>query len=345
MYLIGLDPGDPLISSQKPFRIKNDMWLLFGVTVLLLGAMIFTVLRLVKQSEEHVDSVKGIKIKIARANLRPDEGEADIALKRMIDENPYRTELKFQHWDLTKANMKTIGKLDTLTELSLSDCTFKDSWLRYISHLPLTALDLAGTVVTDDAMKYVAKMRTLTKLEIYDTGISGKAIEILEPLSPTLTHLSLNVSSLSDDEMRHLENFTNLTHLNMNGTSITAEGCESIAKLQNLQEIDLGRTKISKVGLEKLSVLPRLNDLRMKGCSVDDDMASALLKFPGLVHLELNDNDVSDKTLDGLSKMTSLQILGVRDNKRITPAAVARFRKAKPSCGITSGTKDRSDIL
>ena len=321
------------------------MWLLFGVTVFLLGAMIFTVLRLVKQSEEHVDSVKGIKIKIATANLRPDVGEADIALKKIIDENPYRTELQFQHWDLTKDNMKSIGKLDTLTDLSLSDCTFKDSWLRYITHLPLDALDLAGTVVTDDGMKYVAKMKTLKKLEIYDTGISGKALEILEPLSPNLTHLSVNGTSLSDEDMQHLEKFTNLTQLNMNGTFITAKGCESIAKLQNLREIDLGRTKISKLGLEKLSALPHLNDLRLKGCSMDDDMASALFKFPGLIHIELNDNDLTDKTLDSLSKMKTLQNLGVRDNKRITPAAVARFRKAKPDCGITSGIKDRSDML
>jgi len=344
MYLVE-HSGDLFISAEKPFRIKNDMWLLLGVTVLLLGAMIFTVLRLVQQSEEHVDSVKSIKIKVDRANLRPDEGEGDIALKKIIDEDPYRTELQFQHWDLTKDNMKTIGKLETLTRLSLSDCTFKDSWLRYITHLPLTSLDLAGTVVTDDGLKYVAKIKTLTKLEIYDTGVSGKAFEILKPLSSSLTHLSINAASLSDADLEQLANFSNLTHLNMKGTLISESGCEAIAKLQNLEEIDFGRSKITKNGLEKLSTLPRLNELRLKGCSVDDEMASALFKFPGLKRIELNDNNVSDKTLDGLSKMDSLQSLGVRDNQLISDAGVARFRKAKPDCSLISGTKDRRDAL
>jgi hypothetical protein len=321
------------------------MWLLFGVTVLLLGAMIFTVLRLLKQSEEHVDSVKSIKIKIDKANLRPDEGEADSALKKLIEEDPYRTGLDFQHWDLTKENMKSIGKLDTLTHLSLSDCTFKDSWLRYISHLPLTTLDLAGTVVTDDGMKYVAKIKTLKKLEIFDTGVSGKALEILQPLTPSLTFLSVNAASLSDSDMAQLSNFSNLTNLNMKGTSISVNGCESIAKLQNLQTIDFGRSRFSKAGLEKLASLPRLTDIRLKGCSIDDDTASALFGFPGLIHIELNDNDLSDKTMDGLAKMQSLQSLGVRDNEKITASAVARFRKAKPNCSLTSGTKDRSDRL
>lgn len=335
--------GTLLISSQKPLRIKNDMWILLGVTSLLLAAMIYTVLKLVEQSEEHVDSVRGVRVKLSRADLRPEAGEADVALARLIDENPYRTELAFQHWDLTKENMKSIGKLKTLETLSLSDCTFKDSWLRYVDKLPLVKLDLSGTLLTDDGCKYIAKMKTLKVLHIHDTGVSGKCLEILKPLNE-LTTLSLSGTSFNDDDAERLLGFQNVTELNLSGTFITAKGCETLAKMEKLRMLDLSRMKVTKQALLNLKDLPGLQDLRLKASSIDDDAASVLPQFQKIANLDLNENNVSDRSLDAFGTMKSLEHLNVKNNPLVTRAGAARFRKAKPSTGISFGASDRSGL-
>lgn len=78
------------------------MWILPGVTVLLLVAMVATVLRLLDQSESHVESVSEVKFKLSNVQFRMKKSEADEMIEHDIKKDQYRTEAAYPHCELTR---------------------------------------------------------------------------------------------------------------------------------------------------------------------------------------------------------------------------------------------------
>jgi len=308
------------------------MWILLGVTGLLLAAMILTVWRLMEQSDRHVDSVKGIKVRLAKTTLKAEEGESDLLVKKYFAENPYREELRVQHIEMSKGSMKLIGKMKNLTELDMSDCDLKDPWLKYISHLPLRKLSLAGTNASDDGMKYVAKITTLQDLALYDTGVSGKSLPTLEPLTG-LHKLDIQGCKVTDEDIAPLKSFTTLTSLNLSGTYLSDKSCDLVSTLDSVAFLDMGKIKMTVPQLAKLKSMKALGDLRLNGCHMTDEHMAMLASFPHLAGLEVAENPITDKGLAMLTPL-KLQMLKVSLCKKVSPEAIESFRKANPTCVV-----------
>ncbi len=315
------------------------MWILLGVTVLLLVAMVVTVLRLVDQSNTHVESVSKVKFKLSNVQFRMKKSEADEMIERDIKKDQYRTEASYPHWELTRRAMRMIGTMENLNSLDLSDSTFKDSWLKYLEKLPLQKVKLQGTTVTDEGSKHLAKIPTLQQVSVYDTNVSGKTIGILAPLKD-LTLLHINGTKTEDEDVKGLSAFPKLESLNLSGTFITEESFITLAKLEHLQMLEVSHIPLTKLALERLKPMKSLVQLRVRGCEIDDEKVAIIAQIPNLAVLDLNENpQITDRGLESISKIPNLQSLTLIDCTKITKAGVEKFKKAKPNCRFSVDKK------
>lgn len=307
------------------------MWILGLVTVLILVAMVITVLRLIEQSDEHVDSVKGIKVRVSKSQFARETTESDRILKADFEKDPDREEAVYPHWDMTKSSMKLLGRMRNVTKLSMADSTFENSWLRYIEKLPLKWLELPGTDVDNEGLQHIAKITSLRHLDIFDTKISGKNLSTLAPLV-NLEALAINGTETNDEDLVALKAFPKLRELNVSGTYLTDAGCVELANLQSLQALRIGKVALSAAGMNELKKLKSVHFLDVRDCGLDDQCAEILSTFSSLQQLDMSSNPITDKGLMALSKLPKLYRLSIGECPKITPAGLEKFRAAKPKC-------------
>ena len=157
--------------------------------------------------------------------------------------------------------------------------------------------------MTDAGLKGLAQLNNLTRLDLYNTKVSGVGLEELAHTS--LTHINLMQTEATDAGVKGLALLKKLTHLDLRDTRVTDAGMKGLVPLTSLTCLYLHGTKVTNAGLKELAPLKKLNDLF------------------------LEDKNVTDQTLSVLREINLLHALTLArnsDNKRpATPEDVASF--------------------
>ena len=170
----------------------------------------------------------------------------------------------------------------------------------------------------------VADMKTLTRLEAEDAGISDLTglefatnltwlllwrnnitdISALSGLT-NLTSLLLWRNNITD--ISALSGLTNLTWLDLNGNNITDADLLALSGLTNLTRLGLGYNNVSNVSA--LSGLTNLTSLYLPDNNITDADLLALSGFTNLTSLSLEFNNITDvSALSGLTNLTFLTL-------------------------------------
>jgi Leucine-rich repeat (LRR) protein len=126
---------------------------------------------------------------------------------------------------------------------------------------------------------------------------------------PVLSVRLLN-KPITDEDLKHVEGFTELQTLEIHGTPITDQGLASVKGLTNLTLLDLSKARISDAGLANLQDLKKLEKLR------------------------LEHDAVSDAGLHYLKGLTSLKLLGL-EGTDVTPEGVRELRRSLPGLKVS----------
>ena len=172
----------------------------------------------------------------------------------------------------------------------------------------IRSLDLGGTDVTDKALKQVAELRNLTKLNVQNTKVTDKGLKELAGLTK-LMELALTESQLSDANLRVLREISLLNCLEQAGA-----GRKRPTSAAEITSLALCRSPVTDAGLRELAVLQNLT------------------------WLDLRDTRVTDVGLKELAGLKSLAML-LLQSTQVTDAGVAELRKALPKCTIKWGTE------
>lgn len=172
----------------------------------------------------------------------------------------------------------------------------------------LTALDLAGTDVSDRALKQVAGLRGLRKLDLRNTSVTAKGLKELAGLTK-LGELALAEAQLSDANLRVLREIGLLHCLDQAGA-----GGERPRSAEEITSLALCRSPVTDAGLRELAGLRNLTWLDLRDTWV---------------------TDVGLKELAGLKRLATLLLQGTQ----VTEAGVAKLQKALPKCTIKRGAE------
>jgi prevent-host-death family protein len=173
----------------------------------------------------------------------------------------------------------------------------------------ITRLDLAGTDVTDSALKQLAELKNLTSLDLQGTKVTEKGLKELAGLKK-LAVLGLGETQLSDANLRVLRAIGLLHCLNQ----ASAEDGKRPKSLEDIVSLELCRGPVTDAGLRELAGLKKLT------------------------WLDLNDTRVTDAGLKELAGLKNLATLLLQDTQ-VTDAGVAELQKALPKCKIKRGAK------
>lgn len=195
-----------------------------------------------------------------------------------------------------------LAQFPAIEELNLTDTAVTEEGLEHLSKLPLKTLIVQGCSVGDSSLKHVPP--TVTHLDLFMTEITDAGIKELHFL-PDLETLDVACCQVTDQGVFYLTKFTKLHTLQLYETQITDACAEILASMVSLQKLYLGKTKVSDKSLSTLAKLVNLTTLALAHCDVTDR---------GLAHLENLNNlrsiDVEDCRVSR-SKILSLEQNGL----------------------------------
>ena len=282
---------------------------------------------------------------------------------------PELRKIVLSHAKISDLGIAQLRPLKKVTHLECYYCDYlTDGAIAYVKHWTnLEYLNVHGTEVTsrvfehlsgmkklkrlhvgfsrvnDDGFDALSSLESIEELHIGGNKMSGLALPLLR-LLPNLKHLNVNGSQrtdsgrwgmmLTDVNIESIAALTQLEALNMGGSIVSDAGMKSLEPLANLQTLDLSRMELSDKGLEPLAKLPKLRRLSLwENPRIDDRALQPLLALKSVETLDLGDTNIGDSVLAGLEGMKQLKLLVVSGTK-VTPAAVDRFRKARPDCRL-----------
>ncbi|MCE9604852.1 MAG: hypothetical protein K8U03_08120 [Planctomycetia bacterium] len=155
---------------------------------------------------------------------------------------------------------------EPVTKLCLSNSGLTDHQLEVLSRFPaLRTLDLNGNPITDVGLEAIARLSELRELNLSRTKVTGRGLQLLPRLQHLeelrisdvrvgdgaaaigslkgLRKLNLNNCDLTDEQLAHLANLSELTWFVLNGNPrLTDASVSVLCDLQSLKELSVHDT-------------------------------------------------------------------------------------------------------
>lgn len=255
--------------------------------------------------------------------------------------------------------LRHLGKSKSLTKINLTGTAVSDAGVAWLTKLPLTALDLDGTKVTNQAMVSVAKMKSLKRLVVshvkkFDndglklisslpltllyleyTNVSDDGMKDL-PGKHTLTHLFIGQTLVGEPGLRHISSYP-LTLLYMEGCKNVDDRCvEFIANTwPNLTALRLSdNKKIKAKGIQSIARLRQLAELKIGALNLSDEDLAPIFELKNMEELSLRGLPITDKTLKLAANLTKLKSLDLTHCTVVTENGIAFLKERMPNLMI-----------
>ena len=137
--------------------------------------------------------------------------------------------------------------------------------------------------------------------------INDEAIRPLAMLE-TLEKLDLSATEITDQSVAMLLRLKNLGELNLRHTAISDNGLAQLSALQRLQKLDISNTGITGGGFETWKGAP-LRELDAGSCPLENRHAPNLAQLTQLTTIHLAYTDLTDPAMESISKLGALELL------------------------------------
>jgi Leucine-rich repeat (LRR) protein len=135
--------------------------------------------------------------------------------------------------------------------------------------------------------------------------------------------LELNLSNVSDEDLRHVGQLQNLKVLRLGNTSVTDDGIAHLKDSENLVRIELSHTRISGTALSYLRTMKKLQYIELFSTDIADEglrFVGDITTLRGLGFGDTERQSIDFKHLAKLHNLVSLHVCAARSvkPKRIT---------------------------
>lgn len=171
--------------------------------------------------------------------------------------------------------------------------------------LGITALDLAGSHITDKSMPSVALQKGIHFITFDNTQITDVGIAYLRMLHDLL-ELHVDRTGLTDKGMAYIAEIKSLKNLSVRGNAITDDGVKAISGLR-LRSLFLSGTSVTDETLKVLSSMKDLQRLSFRSCGkISGSGLKYLLELPTLQYLDFENCYLSPEGIESLGQMKHL---------------------------------------
>ena len=190
------------------------------------------------------------------------------------------------------AMIEQIGRIATLTSLSLGDVTLPDSDLA-----PLGALKLLGTLKTTvdstvDGSVFAAwppnlRMKTLTLLS--KSSVSDKVLRGVATAFPMLDRLEVraDAASVTPAGIAHLQKLRHLSYVSFTGDGVDAAGLAHLATFSEITHLGIGAARLADTDVRLFAKFAALRELEWSTPPVTDTALKSFAKLHGLAQFKV----------------------------------------------------------
>ncbi len=154
---------------------------------------------------------------------------------------------------ITDKGISSLGKLNVLQELYLSDTEVSDAIFRYAGELKnLEILTLGNTAVTGSDLAELKKLPALRVLNLSGCRVNDDSLKPLSDM-PQIEVLVLSRTKVTSLGLAHLTPITKLRVLNVIGCEVDDSGLTHLEPLENLRMLYVEETGVTEEGSEMLT--------------------------------------------------------------------------------------------
>jgi RNA polymerase sigma factor (sigma-70 family) len=217
--------------------------------------------------------------------------------------------------------LSRVGEATNLESLELAGTATGDAEVAALPPIrSLAKLSLNRTRITGQALPHLDRFPALRSLDIGHTKAVGDGLAALGRLE-SLKELTLQGSAIGDADLAHVGRLSGLVRLDVHDTRITDDGLPHLAGLVALQRLYVHETRVTGRGFAALAGLAALKDVDAEQTRFDDAGLAAIARLPALEDLKLERADVTDAGLAHLRGHPTLDELDLRAT-RITDAGL-----------------------
>lgn len=191
-----------------------------------------------------------------------------------------------------------------------------------LEHLNNLDKSLIGKVALIDARKLadmdlgtfrkICVLKNLRSLNLAETDMDDKCIELISDSFPTLTSLSVQKTLVTGDTLDKLQKIGRLRRLSTGYNVLSSRAYGNIAKLQSLTTLELNYCGLTDTDVKLLQKLPQLDSLSLAGNNRLTDVGmNEICHLKNLTSLDIFETGITDKSLPYLLKMKSLKKLRI----------------------------------
>ena len=123
------------------------------------------------------------------------------------------------------------------------------------------------------------------------TAFNQQALQELLPLKLQIISLDLNKLPVVDEDLKTINQFTNLRRLNLNFTNITSAGINQLSSLQHLRNLSVAGTKVDLASLKKIAGLKEMASLVVWNTGLTEKDGEQLKKINPTINLVMGYKD------------------------------------------------------
>lgn len=188
-----------------------------------------------------------------------------------------------EHPETTVESRSDIDRLPSHVE-RLAGPTLSDEDLEYLAQrVAVTELDLGdNSIVTDEGMRHVARIRGLNHLSLYRTNVTDAGIRHLR--KTPLEYINLWETQIGDKSLGYIAEMGSMKQLQIKNCSrVTDAGVAKLAPLEDLWMVNLsGCTRITDKSIHTLTDMPSVSFIQVFDCPklTDGAIDEFLAAFP-----------------------------------------------------------------
>ncbi|MCC9608370.1 SUMF1/EgtB/PvdO family nonheme iron enzyme [Blastopirellula sp. JC732] len=177
----------------------------------------------------------------------------------------------------------------------------------------------------------------LTHVELANNNeITDQGLSAFQGTSNLRRVKVLNSSKVTAAGLAHLAENRSITFLELWGCQLTSNVFSHLQKMDSVIDFRFGYNSLNDDDMQffrEFPSTPRLRCLMLSNTSIGDEGIACLADARELRQLNVNKTSLTDKSFDTFLNLPLLQNLHLTETK-VTPAGVAKFKQARPTCRV-----------
>jgi serine/threonine protein kinase len=229
--------------------------------------------------------------------------------------------------DLDESDLVPLEELEDLYIISLFHSRVSHVLYHLARARKLNQVSILSVPFNADGIKPLAWFPSLQHVYLVDSSVTDDMLAAVS-LPPNLGSLGLDGSAIGDATVAHLREFAGLAYLSLARTKVTDAGVKHLKRSFSLTHLDLVSTDTGDEALRHVKELPRLRGIGCGRRTTDQGLADFLAARDDLEILSLSYTKVTDSGLKAVSRQQQLRSLALT-GLPITDAGLEHIRSLK----------------